>query len=93
MQRIGGLVIMRKMTEAIQLRYKGGLNRIVKFEKINPDGSAYISLDGQRYDLFPNDSIGLDGDAIYLENIEGGRVALRLIMSDDVRILRSELLR
>jgi hypothetical protein len=92
MQRIGGLIIMRKMTEAIQLRYKG-LNRLVKFEKINPDGSAHISLDGQRYDLFPNDSIGLDGDAIYLENIEGGRVALRLIMSDDVRILRSELLR
>lgn len=93
MQRIGGLVIMRKMTEEIQLKYKGGLDRRVKFEMVNANGSARISLDGVRYDLFPNDSIGLDGDAIYLEKIEGGRVSLRLIMSDNVRILRSELLR
>lgn len=93
MKRIGGLVISRKVGEEITLLFQvERINRKLKLEMLNPEGSCTVSIDNKRYELYPGDSIGIGDGAVYLEEILGGRAALRLILNDSVRILRSELL-
>lgn len=95
MVRIGGLIISRKPREEILLLDQAKkTKRVLRVEKVDSQsGSCVLSLDNYQYELFIGDSIGVDDGGVYLESIEGGRVMLRLIISDSTRILRSELLK
>jgi hypothetical protein len=93
MRKVGGLIISRKSGEEITLLFnEKKINRKLKVDRINPEGWAIVSIDGKPYQMSPSDYISVDDGAIYLEEIIGGRVSLRLILNDSVRILRSELL-
>ena len=98
-RRIGGLVISRKMGESIQLDYPNGRREIILVESMVRDGAKVI-ISEHPYDLLLGDSVAIPGlteeesdTGIYLESVEGGRAAIRVIADDRIRILRSELLR
>lgn len=98
-RRIGGLVISRKMGESIQLDYPNGRQEIILVESMVREGAKVIICD-HPYDLLLGDSVAIPGlnedesdTGIYLESVEGGRAAIRVIADDRIRILRSELLR
>lgn len=97
-RRIGGLVISRMVGDGIQLLYPSGKEIIIQVENLIQDGSV-IKVDNQSYDMLVGDSVSLPGTdnlsstGIYLESMEGGRVAIRLIADPKIRILRTELLR
>lgn len=96
-KRIGGLVISRKAGECIQLDYPDGQVEMVEVKNLI-DGGAVIRVGNHHFDLLVGDSVGIRGldsssTGIYLESIEGGRVAIRIIADDRIRILRTELLR
>jgi len=95
MVRIGGLIISRKAGEEILLLdQQKKTKRVVKVEKVFPnEGPAIVSLDGYQYEMHIGDSFGVDDGGVYLESVEGGRIALRLIIGDSTKILRSELLK
>lgn len=96
-RRFGGLVIGRKLGESFVLRYPDGHNKIVKVNKMTAEG-AVLAVDDIEFDLTVQDSIVLDGldeskSGLYLESSEGGRVLIRIIADDRIRVLRSELLK
>lgn len=96
-RRIGGLVISRKPGESIQLDYPNGRIELITVENLIR-GGAVIKIDSQSYDLLIGDSVAMKGldnsdSGVYLESVEGGRVSIRVIADDRIRILRSELLR
>lgn len=98
-RRVGGLVISRKLGESIQMRYPDNTIRIIYVDGLKADGAVIrVSDDPKPYDMVIGDSVALEGldqssSGLYLESVEGGRCALRIIADDRIRVLRSELLR
>ena len=97
-RRVGGLVISRKIGEYFRMDYPDGSHHIVTLKSIVKDGAIVDLGDKQTYLMMPGDSIGMPGigesqSGIYLESVEGGRCALRIIADDRIRVLRGELLR
>lgn len=93
MRKVGGLIISRKVGEEITLLFqKEKVSSKIKLVEISDDGSAAVSVDGKIYDMHTGDSVSIGDGAIFMEDILGGRASIRLILSDAVRILRTELL-
>ena len=93
--RVGGLLISRKVGEMVTLFYGGpkSTNRkVFHFVEIDKDGAAIFSLEGVKYDLYPDEKIMVGTDSIYLESLEGGRAMIRFLFADSIKIVRSELL-
>lgn len=91
--RVGGLLISRKPGETISLFFgRDKAAKILRYDYIDKDGACHINFDGIRYDMYPGESILVGDDSFYLESVEGGRAVFRMLFSDQVRILRSELL-
>jgi hypothetical protein len=98
-RRVGGLVISRKAGEGFRMDYPNGVRHMVVLKDIVNEGATISIDDKETYMMMLGDSISMPGvnsasqSGIYLESIEGGRCAIRVIADDKIRVLRCELLR
>jgi hypothetical protein len=97
-RRVGGLVISRKVGEFFRMDYPDGSKQSLTLKEIVSDGASVCIGQDEPYLMMIGDSIGLPGigasqSGIYLESIEGGRCAFRIIADDKIRVFRGELLR
>ena len=105
MPKFGGLLISRKPTESLTITYPGGFEIEVTLLRIVCDVASVIferKTQGEeplvdRIEMEVKAEIELpsvgSGDSVFsLHSMEGGRVMFRILASDSIRVLRTELL-
>lgn len=105
MPKFGGLLISRKPTESLTITYPGGFEIEVTLLRIVSDVASVIferKTQGEeplvdRMEMEVKAEIELpsvgSGDSVFsLHSLEGGRCMFRILASDSIRVLRTELL-